>query len=604
MKFLQLGFALLFICCYARGVAAQDTVKVTPPDTSVAARAFADSVRPIPQFPRHDLGPANGFTDGVWVWDGDAYMLEAPITLADLLERIPGVIKLRTGLHLQPEAVAPLGGTANRVEVWLDGYALDPLFESSFDLARLELANMESVRVERRLGRTRIHIQTLAARDSRTYSRIEAGVAQPDANLFRGIFLVPKLFFGPLSLAIDRIDTKGLRGVESADQFSGWAKWSYIRQGFGLQAEYRKMSTDRDPEAPWVAEYERDELIVRARAALGPRLVAEVFGGRSKIEVDTVSTVAEQDSIPSLDAESTQFGARASFATPLFWANGGVRFRNAEQLPSTQIDGAAGIRYGVVSAAAEITQSNWRDAGNSAELMLRAEAGPFAGFRVFGELTASDRGIPYVAGVADTTAAVITSYDGYRFGAQLEWRGITAGGALLKAKTDSVRPFGLPFDRQTRSFAGGDADGVEVSGRVPLPLIRGLYAQGSLTNWYGGNVWIWLPVRSYRAGAELHAIPLKSGNLEILGRIEAVYRGLMLVPNPVIDADPSTGDPVPDVMQLPATNTVDAYLQIRIMDVRAFIRYEDLTGQDAAQVPDRPIQGPRVFYGVKWQFFN
>lgn len=604
MKSLPLGVALLFLFCCARSVAAQDSVAVAPPDTSAAARAFADSVRPIPQFPRHDLGPASGFTDGVWVWDGDAYMLEAPITLADLLERIPGVTKLRTGLHLQPEAVAPVGGTANRVEVWLDGYVLDPLLESSLDLARLELANVESVRVERRLGRTRVHIQTLAAKDSRTYSRVEAGVGQPDANLFRGIFLVPKLFFGPLSLAIDRIDTRGLRGVEPADQFSGWAKWSYIRKGFGIQAEYRKMSTDRDTEAPWAAEHERDELIVRGRAALSARLVAEVFGGRSKIEVDTVSAVSEQDSVPSVDAESTQFGARASFATPLFWANGGVRFRNAEQLPASQIDAAAGMRYGIVAAAAEVTQSSWRDAGNATELNVRAEAGPFAGFRVFGELTSSDRGVPYVSGAADTSKAAITSYDGYRFGAQLEWRGIIAGGALLKAKTDSVRPFGLPFDRQARSYAGGDADGLEVSGRVPLPLIRGLYGHGSLTYWYGGNVWIWLPIRSYRAGAELHAIPLKSGNLEILGRIEAVYRGLMLVPNPVTGEDPATGEDLPDVVQLPAINTVDAYLQIRIMDVRAFIRYEDLTGQDAAYVPDRPIQGPRVFYGIKWQFFN
>lgn len=593
----QFSFSVLLLLLCASGVLAQDTTGVRR-DTTVIP-VMADSVRPIPHMPRHAAQPASGFSDGVWFWDREAFQLEAAITLADLLELLPGVTTFQSGLYLQPEAAAAVGGTAHRVEVWLDGYVLDPLLESSFDLSKLELANIESLRIERRMGRLRIHIETLAPKDTRAYSLVEAGVSQPDANLFRGVFLTPKLFFGPLGLAIDRIDTDGSRGSEPADQFAGWAKWAFIRKNFGVQAQFRRMSTDRDPQVPWAAKYQRDDFIISARANLAKGLVAEVFGGRSNLEVDTVSTVADNDSVPRVSEDNMQFGARASFNSTAFWADASMRLRDSEQLPSAQLDGSAGVRFGVLSGAAEITQSSWRDAGSALELTLRAQAGPFAGFRVFGEATTSDRGVPYTSGFADTTDVVLTSYEGYRLGAELQWRGLTAGAALLKMKADSVRPFGLPFDRQfNRFYHGGDATGIEVGGRAPIPFIKGLFATGSLTYWSEGNIWIYVPVRSYRAGAELHTMPLRSGNLEVLGRLEFVYRGLMLAPN-----EP-TAETESDLRQLPGVNTLDGYLQIRIMDVRAFMRWEDLTGQDAFNLPDRPIQGPRLIYGVKWQFFN
>ena len=146
-------------------------------------------------------------------------------------------------------------------------------------------------------------------------------------------------------------------------------------------------------------------------------------------------------------------------------------------------------------------------------------------------------------------------------------------------------------------FAGGDATGWELSGRVPLPLIKGLYATGMINDWRSGNVWLYTPTRNYRAGLELHTTPLKSGNLEILGRIETIHRSSTIVPN----LNPTIETPT---VTLPPVDYLDAYLQIRIIDVRAFVRYEDLSGQRVADVPDRPIPGPRVIYGVKWQFFN
>lgn len=587
----------------ARDTAAvpEDTTKIAP-DTA-ATGVVADSVYAIPQFPRHELGPANGFSDAIRVWDREALLLEGAVTIGDLLERIPGILTLRSGSYLQPEAATSLGGTGNRLEVWLDGYALDPLLESSFDIAKLELISIESVRVERRLGNIRVHIETLAPKDSRAHSMVEAAVGQPDASLFRGFFLIPKLFFGPLSLGIDRMDTDGLLGVEPADQFTAWGKWSLIHKGVGVQVEYRRAQTERDPNSPWPSKHDRSDLIGRARVQLSSAVVAELFGGRAKVTSDSVATAF--DTIPRAEEENTQWGGRISLNTPVLWARGSYRARSARALPESQLEGAAGLRLKGLALTAEASQSEWREVGSASELTLRAEVGPFAGFRLFGESTTSDRGVPYLPIVVDPdsliapdSSAVITSYEGYRVGASIDFRGVSIGGALLKTKTDGVSTFGLPFDRTSLLYPGSDVRGGELTGRLPLPLIKGLYAQGSVTQWRSGTRGLYLPGRIYRAGIELHSTPLKSGNLEILARVETIHRGLMLVPN--VGA---VGEDSP-VIEMPAIDLVDGYLQIRIIDVRAFVRYEDMTGQDAPEVANRPLRGPRIFYGVKWQFWN
>src|SRR5690606_28523269 len=134
---------------------------------------------------------------------------------------------------------------------YLDGYQLDPVTEASVDLTKIELVNVAKLRIERRLGLLRIFITTVAAADNRAYSRIEAGIGQPNANMFRGILLAPKLFWGPFGVAVDRVDTDGFRAAVPGDQFAGWVKWAYLRGRSGLQAQYRRISTDRDRLAPW-----------------------------------------------------------------------------------------------------------------------------------------------------------------------------------------------------------------------------------------------------------------------------------------------------------------------------------------------------------------
>jgi hypothetical protein len=154
----------------------------------------------------------------------------------------------------------------------------------------------------------------------------------------------------------------------------------------------------------------------------------------------------------------------------------------------------------------------------------------------------------------------------------------------------------LPFDTAFAGFNGGDVTGWELYGRVPL-FREWLVAEGSFSRWVSGLRWAYLPAETGRGAIEAHSLPLPSGNLEILARIEARRNGSMQVP--IIDED-GEADLVPSV---PRT-IFDAYLQIRILDLRMFIRFDDMTGQNEEYIPGQSVRGPRILYGVKWRFFN
>jgi hypothetical protein len=336
---------------------------------------LADSVKPPPILVKHAATFTTNFGGTVREWTRDQLLLEGALTLGELLEQFPSIAPIRSGLFLQPEAGASMGQTRSGLQVVLDGYEIDPLSEGSIDLARIELANLNYVRIERRLDVTRVVLATLEPTDGRAHSRIDAGVGEPNINLFRGVFLAPKFLVGPLGFTIERIDTDGLRQREPADVFAGWAKWAYIRGSAGIQLEYQQSSLNRTNDSPWFGESKRSDLILRARAPLTPGLVAEIFAGQSKFENDTVAVLTATDSIrpPRVDSEVLQWGGRASFQSPAFWADATVRFRTMSSCPRSRSTAQPVSRFKVGGAAAYVTSADWGSAGNALSFDVRAD---------------------------------------------------------------------------------------------------------------------------------------------------------------------------------------------------------------------------------------
>jgi hypothetical protein len=207
----------------------RDTLVVDPellPEAEASDTA-PPPARPVVPFPSMRTAPTAGFAAGVWHWDREALLRETPTSLVDLLERIPGVTTFRAGIFGQPEAASAFGGTAARVEIELDGYVIDPLGTASLDLAHMPLAHIRELHVQRRLGLLRIRVTTEEPADTIPYTRVEAGIGQPAANLFRGLLLAPHVIIGPLGFALEKLDTDGANGRERSDLFSGWGKWGW-----------------------------------------------------------------------------------------------------------------------------------------------------------------------------------------------------------------------------------------------------------------------------------------------------------------------------------------------------------------------------------------
>lgn len=607
----------VLLCTLSRPVAAQ--VPPTPPDTMRTDTLRADTVpalpgdtvpadtlRPAVLFPAMPLAPAVQAGGGVWIWTREALLREAPASLTDLLARIPGVTAVRGGMFVQPEAASSLGMTAGQLEIEVDGFVLDPLAASTFDLAQLPLGQIRELRVERRLGLLRVRIFSDAPEEPQPYSRVEAGIGVPPANLFRGLFMAPHVIVGPLGVAVERIDTDGTGRNQPANLFSTWGKWAWTNGGRGVQLEFWRGALRREPDSPWEVDRVRQDLIVRARNAFAPGLVGEVYAGRSALEEEGVEVPG--DTIPpvSLERRAYQAGVRAAWQVEHATVSGAVRYRDGDHLPRGEAllradAGLAGVRLG-----GEVRYASWPGRAATTHYAADAQLGIIGGLSVFGEATGGQRGAPdYPRAGADTALAVPGSFATERTG----WRAgvaaalgarVTASVAAVGFNQDFSRPFGLPFDTAGAPLPAEAVTGVEAMGR--LVLLPGWFAvEGAITELRSVQNWLYLPPRSWRAALELHALPLPSGNLELLGRVEGAFRGGMLAWAPGLVED----EPVQTLVSLPGVTRVDAYLQIRIIDVRAFIRWDQIMPREPfEELPGVMQRGPRIFYGVKWILRN
>lgn len=628
------AFTLLIPLFAPSGLGAQvtDTLR-PPPDTaadSLAAQADTVVLPPaifVPLTPSDSLRRTDELR-GFWRWDREEMLRAGVYTLADLLSRIPGLPSFRTGLALQPEALGELAGGAGRLEILRDGFVLDPLSSNTLDLTTLTIVELEEVVLERHAGRLRLNLITAQPTDPRPYSRVEAGIGEPEIQTFRGLFLTPRFLIGPFSFGVENVDTDGIGRDEPADAFTAWIRWGMQAEDRGIQAELRQARVRRAPGVPWAADQSRRDLIVRARNRFLPDLVGEVFAGSSRIEDESRSP--DQSEARIYDRTSAQLGARLGYDDGSRRILAAARYRDAEYLPTLQADVETSfdLMDGRVTVEGAVSSARWDAIGTTTLIGAGAMVRPTAFMRAFAGIERGSQGLaawpdpqPPLTGDPDplTSSAALRSGIGLqtddpsgvlrpggpirsdlssmRAGVELDWRAVRLGGAVLDLSTDSVASFALPFDTTFRAFAGGDTRGWEAWGRLDLFDLWGgtVYAEGGWLHWFDGRRAAYQPLARGNAGLGAHILPLESGNLEVRGRVWVDHRGNMSAPSP---------EGAGTLLRLPARNTISADLMLRIIDVRIFARLEDWRGEHMTDVPGRTVRGPRIFYGVKWHFWN
>ena len=191
-----------------------------------------------------------------------------------------------------------------------------------------------------------------------------------------------------------------------------------------------------------------------------------------------------------------------------------------------------------------------------------------------------------------------TDRTGLRAGGSFSWRGIDVSGALLSMEADSLRPLGLGVDPDGLTVVGGERKGFEAMARIPLPL-SGFVLEGSVQAWDEGLTY--LPKSQWDGALSFHRIFKESQNLELWGSLGVTHRDVMSIGILEEGGDPT----VPDLAMVPVSEEWYTYIQVRIVTLNLFVRWENMRGKnDNFDFPSRAQPRIRTIYGVSWTMNN
>ncbi len=649
--------SLIFALALAPGV--PDALAAQEPPDSV--RAAGDSLQQVPDslqqvldslaavvdsvaqavdtFPRFPSGAAPSYGAAVWRWDRAQLMSNRALTLAELVSQIPGVLALRGGDYGTPATVTSFGAAAGRVRVMWDGFEPVPLDGGVPDLSRIGLAGLDEVRVERHPGELLIELRSLEPTEPDPMTRVDVGTGDLSTNVLRGILTHPNTLGGALTFVLDRVETRG-PGLEVGGSLSGVGLRYGLYRGNrgGLVAELRRFTTKTDVE-DFPSSITRSDWNVKGRWRFTDDLTAEAFWGASSLSGN------EDDPVYGfIDARRSQLGLRAGYERGGLWGRGAARFFSGEGIQDRSYELEGGARYPrALSVDASLRLEKWTEESLSS-WRARMETTPRFGLSLFASYEKGKRGGPFVPEFEDhlrslepapmdpdnpeapdappDTVAVdtiprplvrITDRTGIRAGATLSWRSLRLSGAWLSMEADSLRPLGLLLDRDGLALEGGKRTGYEVSFSLPLPK-AGYRLEGAVQSWK--EELSYLPKSTWDAAITYHGIFKESRNLELWWTVGVTGRDAMALriraegaedpPPPPPEDDPDAEIPAgPLLERVPLSREYFGQIQVRIVTLNVFVRWENLAAKDDNfDFPGRRQPRFRTLYGVRWTMNN
>lgn len=560
----------------------RDSVPRPPKDTMKAPIAAAEA-------------PVLADPTGSFAWDRRDLFSTGALTVADLLERMPGATTLRTGWIAQP-MLAAFMGDPNRVRVFMDGLELielDPRGRGMWDLSQIPLWALDDLRVERGAGEIRVYMRTWRVERTTPFTRTDVYTGDQGTNLYRGLFGRRYQHGEILQLAGQQHGTDPGRNIESSDQLGILARTGIARPRWSVDALLLRgdrsrgltVTEVRDDTIP-STESTRTDAYVRAAygsadsglwvqgIALASRFV---FGGVS-------SSLSNEPNVDTTRYES-QYLVTGGYALGPLRVSVAQRFRSGLQrriaTPSARLgfdnkwvqltalaegrgvdstrrfEGAAVLRpvpFAFVSAAyaverpRELPDSLRPPNAPQAPAFLRAEAGLRAG-----QLWLS-------GGIMRRDAVVLD--------APLALRSGTA------AVVDSARE-GVFAAMRGRVWKAIHADAWGIQWADTGGFYRPRYQSRA---------------ELYVSTSLLERFP--SGNLHILGSIAHEYRSSSLWPDSV------------GVIRTPGYRTWSSLLQVRILSAEVFWNFRNSLGERYRHVPGYPAPRQTNIYGVRWEFWN
>jgi hypothetical protein len=594
------GLVLLLCLGYAAGLSGQEPVR--PPaeavaDTLVAefegelTGTLADSTgeERFQQIAEEMRPPAEGWSWSTYEWDRQEILHSNAMTLLDLLsEAVPGFTTLRTtwfgGPHYAVEGALGPGF----LSVSVDGRELTTLDAGQVDLTRIALASVESVRVRRRADGWIAEVTTLRREKRSAYSRIAGGTGDPGLSRLRLVFSNGVGNNFNLATSIDLLDTGG---EHASSDFNFWGRVEWLPGGgdAGLELQWVTESMERDVYSP--ADLNRTELFVRGRGNLGDHFQAEAFAGTSGLssEGESVRKVANG-------------GFRLSGEAENGWFRTGFRLWDDPTYPIVDVDLDGGYRFlSWLSLTAGGRLGSWNDFSTSEGRLGVAATVRRLGLTLTADGATGTRGVSYPT----LERADSVSFDVAAGALALRLGPFTLSGRGAYQKLSRQLPFGAVFDSEQLpggSVELGLAEGGLVGPIIPLGLVlndvepivlRGFYRYSNVLD---GDEPLYVPESVARAEIFWHDSFFEE-ELEISAAFGLNYRDSMLT-------SPGPGSAGSSSVRVPSYTFIDWNLMIRILAVRVYWRFENLTAVEGQDLPGLPFPVRRSVFGVKWEFLN
>ena len=573
------------------GAARRDTIPL--PDS-----LSPDSFRP--QLP--PLGPPPGPVPqaGRIVFGHDALWFSGALTLGELLQRIPGVFLVRGGWFGRPETVAYAGQGASSVEVYWDGFALDPLGadSTSIDLSTINLGLVQRVEVEILPSVLRVYLYS----DEQTVRRprTETSFATGDAstNSYRIRYLNRWNSGTALDLGVHYLGSSGVANSPGrSSDLTLWAKGSWIpSQRYGVQYQVIGVSLDRDSvrlsgdnlSLAYLPgrKTHRTDMFVRGFIAsrddgMGLRLDA-IAGGSSY-----------GDTSAALSREEVQGSAVLSYRAERWSSELTARVRDSDTPIELELRGAASPSA-LLTVSGYVLGRSHLGGRRSTELALQAELRPFAALALHGALRARNAvGAPVL--LTDTAQNVLDVAGGVGLNTRRLDLDVTLArhGVYAPPVPGAFGPIvpaypSFAVRTATVSLAFRPTAYLTLSGWYREPLVQGVAE--TVTSAYE-------PPNHSRLLATFRTrlLPvLRRGAFDLTAEVgmEGWSRG-------ALGAD-SSGAP----LLLKGATIIDYRLELRLLNAALYWTIRNARGERYAVLPGLSMPVGNQSYGVRWEFSN
>ena len=574
-------------------------------DSIRIARLNADSIKS----PIAEAEQPTGFSIGRRLhWNRDSLFATGALTLADLLDRVPGLTVMHAGWIAAP-AVGAYLGDVRRVRVFYDGFEyapLDPRGGGAHDLTQINLWSVEDATIEQAPDEIRVYLRSWRTRNVTPQTRTDVSTGDQQTNMYRGFFGKRFHSGADFQFAAQQYGTTPpSRFGASSDNNSAVARVGMARSGWSLDAYAMRIGRHRGvivgelPDGtpgdsiPTVGSTRNDAYL---RAAYGDpdesRVWAQVLAVESKYDYTGVRTKTIPNPVTPADSAFNTRSLDTTVLTTQYVASAGT-VRGPWQLSANARVFASGGRSFV---------SPWVRASF---LTNRLGVTGLASGKSVDSVTHSDitaqftplSFISLVGGVGRTTdsrnpdSSFTTKYARAEVG--LRVNGLWLIGGVLHRDSVRLSPARI-FD--TLYLPRSSPPVTAYTAAIRGPVWRWLNADISAVKWTD-SVGSYRP--QYQTRSELFVRTnlldkFPSGDFGLMASVIHEYRSGINLPFPSATGFRSTI----------GYRTLSTLLEIRILSATISWQFRNTLGERYSQVPQYIMPRQTNFYGVRWSFVD